>query len=310
MPFKITMLVPPVLILALSAFFIGCNAKDPVSPAARFGSLSLRIRVEAASPFKTIAKRGDITVTANDMAAITSALTLGDSTVEGKVPGIPTGPDRKIEVKVYDSAGTVRYQGSAAANVIADSSVAVSVTLVRKTGSITVGGTVSETDTTQPPLSTPWDPAVRVTTGAQGSPTFGAVIDLDEGRAWLSAQANANQSGIDLVFMYYLGAYHLDNAVQAKAAGIANSINMTNSYNDAQIKDIRIVKVTVKPADQESARKAFADGIKIKGSVIQAGDMLLAESTGGKLALVTVRSIAGTNSGGSAEVDINLLTIH
>lgn len=310
MPFKLSILVPPALMLAFSAVHMGCNGKDPVYPdASRSGSLSLRIRVEAASPFKTIAKRGDITVTAKDMAPITSALILGESTVEGTVTGIPTGPDRKIEVKVYDSAGAVRYLGSAAANVIADSSVAVSVTLVRKTGSIAVDGTISEPDTARPPLSTPWASGRMIAVGAQSHVALGSVVDLDEVSAWTSSQANANQAGIDLVFLFYSGAFHLHNAVQAKAVGVAHDINLTTSYDPARIKDIRIVKIAAKPADQETARKAFADGTLIMGTLIRAGDMLLAESGGGKLALVTVKAISGTTSAGTADLDINLLTL-
>lgn len=305
----------PIRILALSLglCFQGCLEKDPSSPdnggKRRLGSLSVRIRVDAASPFKTIARSGSVTVTAKDMDPVTAALVIGDSTVEATVANVPTGPGRKIEAKVYDSAGTVRYQGSATADMLSEAGIAVSIVLARKTGTVTVDGTVSETDSTQPPMSTPWGTAVRVSLGAQGSPVLGAVLDIDEARAWLSAQANANQSGIDLVFMYYSGGFHLDNAVQAKAAGIANSINMTNSYDNAQIKDLGMVKVSAKPADQESARKVFAAAAKIKGSVILAGDRFLVQSTEGRLAMIMVVSIEGTGSSASAVVEITPVTV-
>lgn len=243
------------------------------------------------------------------MDPITAALVIGDSTVEGKVTNVPTGPGRKLEVRVYDSAGTVRYQGSATADMLTEAGVAVSIVLARKTGTVTVDGTVSETDSTLPPESTPWGVAARVSLGAQGSATLGSVLDLDEARAWTSAPANANQPGIDLVFKYYLAGFHLDNAVQAKEAGIANAINLTSSYEDARIKDIRLVKIAAKPTDQESTRKVFAAAVKTKGSVISPGDRFLAQSTEGKLTMITVLSIAGTDSRASADVEINPVTI-
>lgn len=290
----------------------GCAAKDPVSsgPGANtLGAVSIRIAVGAQSPFKSIARDGDITITAADMAPLVSKLILGDSTVEGKVTGIPTGKARKLDVKVYDSAGTVRYQGSASTDIVADSTLPVSLTLFRKTGSTTVTGSVSETDTIAPPDSTPWGPATRVNLGAQGHSTLGSVLDFDSAKAWTSVPAYANQAGIDLVFLFYQGAFHLDNAVQAKAAGVANSINLTLGYDTTKIKDIFLVRIAGMPADRETARLVFAAGTKIKGSVITAGDRFLAESTEGKLVMVTVVSVSGTDKQGAAEVDLNPLTL-
>jgi hypothetical protein len=293
-------------------FLFGCSAFDPAatgSAGGGSGALSLRIVVDAKAPFKTIARSGDITVSAPDMTPITAKLTLGDSTVEGRISGIPSGKGRLVELKIYDSAGIARYHGSSAIDIRTDTTAAISIVLTRYTGSAVVTGTVSETDSTLPPKSTPWAPATRVSAGAQGHTSLGSVLDLDSEKAWLSAVANANQEGIDLVFLYYAGAFHLNNAVEAKAAGVANSIIMTIAYDDARIKSVKIVKITAKPADQEEARKVFAAGAPIHGSVIQAGDIFLAESTGGKLALVTVRSVVGTDNKGAADFDLNLLTI-
>lgn len=302
-----------ILAMSLAICFPGCLEKDPSSPdnggKRSVASLSVRIRVEAASPFKTIARSGNVTVTAKDMDPVTAALVIGDSTVEATIANVPTGPDRKIEAKVFDSAGTVRYQGSATAAMLTDAGAAVSIVLARKTGTITVDGTVSETDSTPPPQSTPWGPAVRISLGAQANASLGSVLELDEGRAWTSVQANANQAAIDLVFLFYSGTFHLDNAVRAKSAGLANSINLVYTYDDAKIKDLPIVKVAVKPADQQSARKAFADETKSMGFSIQSGDMLLAQSTEGKLVMITVVSIEGTGSPASAVVDLNPVSI-
>jgi hypothetical protein len=144
---------------------------------------------------------------------------------------------------------------------------------------------------------------VEVDVGAQGA-SGASVIDIDSAKTWTSAVANANQSGIDLVFMYYGGKFHLDNAVVAKAAGVANAINLTNSYNDAQIKNIDIVKVTVKPTTQEALEAAFDAGTVIHGSEVATGDMFIVESTGLKLALVTVGTIVGADKTGGAKITL------
>jgi hypothetical protein len=282
----------------------GCRGGDPVSPAKTPGTLSVRIRVAAGSPFRSIAKSGDITVRAPDITPLTAPLTLGDSIVEGKVAGIPTGKDRIVALKVYDSSGTARYHAEDTVDIFADSTTALAVTLIRYAGSVIVTGTVSDSL----PASTAWDAPTRVTLGAQAS-VYGAVLDIDTRSSWMSATANADQGGIDLVLQFYGGAFHLDNAVHAKAAGIANNIPMTNFYDDSKIKDLPIVKVTAKPADQEAARAAFAAGSKIQGMTIQAGDMFLAESTGGKLALITVTAIYGSDRTGKADLDVTPLTI-
>lgn len=148
--------------------------------------------------------------------------------------------------------------------------------------------------------------------GAQAA-TLGSVMDLDAatdaGMVLNSAAANAAQESIDLVFMFYAGGFHMDNAVAAKAAGVANSINLTNTYDNAKIKDIRIVKVTTKPADQEAAKAASAAGSATATNVITGGEMFIVTTTGGKIALVTVGSIVGTDNkaNGSFKVSINTI---
>ncbi|MDQ3000626.1 MAG: hypothetical protein M3Y08_05130 [Fibrobacterota bacterium] len=149
---------------------------------------------------------------------------------------------------------------------------------------------------------------MTIAAGAQGA-TLGSVLDLDAGVALGSVAANAAQESIDLVFMYYGGSFHVDNAVSAKAAGVANSINLTNSYSDSKIKDIGIVKVMTKPANQEAAKAAFTAGTPIKSSVITGGEMFLVKTTEGKLALVTVGTIVGTDNKANAEFKVTINTI-
>jgi hypothetical protein len=163
----------------------------------------------------------------------------------------------------------------------------------------------TKTDTTH---HTALGTETTIDAGAQGA-TLGSVLDLDAGKALSSAQANAAQATIDLVFMFYGGAFHVDNAVAAKAAGVANNINLTNTYDATKIKDIEIVKVSTKPADQEAAKAAFAAGTKIKGSVITGGEMFLVMTTESKLALVTVGTIVGTDNKANASFKVVLNSI-
>ena len=163
-------------------------------------------------------------------------------------------------------------------------------------------------DTTTAPKHTAFATEVTLDVGAQGA-SAGSVIDIDSAKAWDSKTANANQEKIDLVFMNYGTGFHLDNAVAAKAAGVANSINLTNTYDDAKIVSVKIVKVTTKPADQEALKAAFTAGTVITGSVVATDDMFIVQSTGGKLALVTVGTIVGSDKTGGAKIKLIINTI-
>jgi hypothetical protein len=153
--------------------------------------------------------------------------------------------------------------------------------------------------------------ATTLSVGAQGHATYGSVIDIDSAKAWTSAVANANQSGIDLVFLFYGDAFHILDAVDAKAAGIAQTpqINLVNTYDNTKIVHVDIVKVTATPADQEAAKAAFDAGTKFHSSAVVAGDMFLVKSTGGKLALVKVASIAGSDKSAAATITLQVNTI-
>lgn len=189
--------------------------------------------------------------------------------------------------------------------------VAVPLTMTTTlTGCLTDEEKDPPADTTK---STPLSAEKTVTLGAQAA-TLGSVMDLDAateaGMVLGSAAANAAQESIDLVFLFYGGSFYLHNAVGAKAAGKAQTppINLVDSYEDSKIKDIKIVKVTVKPKDQEAAKAALS-GTAIKGSAITGGEMFVVQSTGGKVALVTVGSIAGTDNKANGVFKVSINTI-
>ncbi len=150
--------------------------------------------------------------------------------------------------------------------------------------------------------------ATTVAAGAQGA-TLGSVLDLDTKTALTSAAANAAQGSIDLVFMFYGGYFYLDNAVAARSAGIANNINLTNTYTLASLKNSKIVKVSSTPADEEAAAKTFAAASSTPENVIVGGEMFLVEDTAGKLCLVTVGTIVGTDNKANANFNVTISTL-
>jgi hypothetical protein len=195
-----------------------------------------------------------------------------------------------------------------AGGLVAGSMLMVSTTAL--TGCLTKDEEKAPVDTTTPAKHTAIVAAVTIAAGAQGA-TLGSVLDLDAGVALGSAAANAAQGDIDLVFMFYASAFHMDNAVAAKAAAKAQTpvINLANSYDDALIKDLKIVKVTVKPADQEAAKAAYTAGTASPTNVIAGGEMFVVMTTGGKLALVTVGTIVGTDNKANASFMVSVNTI-
>lgn len=157
--------------------------------------------------------------------------------------------------------------------------------------------------------STPFEASTDIPVAAQGSGAAGSALDVDAMKAMLSAQANANQSSIDLVFLYYAGAFHLDGPVAARAAGIANSISITSNYSTASIYDLKMVRVSAIPADQESCKLTYALGAKAASSLVVPGDMFLLRTSSGGFAIVTVASITGTDKMATAVISVALTSI-
>lgn len=179
-------------------------------------------------------------------------------------------------------------------------------------GSLSITGCLTDdkkddttTTTTKHPLGT----ETTLSAGGQGHPTLGSVLELDAGKVLLSAAANADQANIDLVLLYFAGAWHLDNAAQARTDGIANSINLTNTYDASKVKDLKIVKLSGKPADQEDAKDKYTAGTNIHGTTITGGEYFVMETTGGKVAVVNVKSVTGTDNKGAGDFVFSVLSI-
>jgi hypothetical protein len=136
-----------------------------------------------------------------------------------------------------------------------------------------------------------------LTLGAQGNAAFGSVIDLDSGKVWSSVTANANQSQIDLVYMYYDSSATLNGAAAARDSGIKYSIAPANSYDSLQLRDIQMVRVVSKPNSLRAAEELYLFGDKVRASKIAAGDKFVVFSTEQVYHYLEVRSVSGTDSG-------------
>jgi len=136
-----------ILLLAGSALLWGCLSKaDNVSSQApETGSLAFRIAIAQGSPFQKIAKSAELSISAPDMDTLVRPLRITDSSVEGTVTGIPAGLNRKFEVKVYDSAKTERYRGSAQCDINGKATTPVNIDISRITGTAEINGVVHET---------------------------------------------------------------------------------------------------------------------------------------------------------------------
>lgn len=110
------------------------------------GMAQLNIAAAPNSPFKTIAKKASLTISATDMLTMTKQLTISDSGISGTITGIPAGNDRLFSVSAFDSLDTVRYKGSATADVVADGTVMVPIKVMRILGSAMINGGIVEGD--------------------------------------------------------------------------------------------------------------------------------------------------------------------
>ncbi|MCD6024482.1 MAG: hypothetical protein K0Q91_1398 [Fibrobacteria bacterium] len=139
--------------------------------------------------------------------------------------------------------------------------------------------------------------ADTLTLGAQANAVLGSAIDLDSGKVWNSTVANANQAKIDLVYLYYNSKATLNGAKTARDSGIVYNINLTNTYSAGQVKDIKLVKVTAKPATLAIADSLYNSGAKVGSTVVAAGDKFVVKSTENNYQYVEIRSVAGTTAG-------------
>ncbi len=100
-------------IVLATAILSGCSQKsvNENSPP----SISLSMKVSSPALMEAVS-RFSLFVTAPDMDTVRTELTLNGRYLEGRVE-VPAGRERKFDVRAYDEAGTLIYQGDTTVNV-------------------------------------------------------------------------------------------------------------------------------------------------------------------------------------------------
>lgn len=130
-----------------SILLLGCkNPQEAIVNPQIHGSGVAMIKISAVanSPFHRIARGAMLTISAPDMLTMTDSLSVTDSSVQGTINGIPAGKHRFFQVIVFDSTETTQYTGSVYSDVIADSMVSVTLSIIRVGGGAIINGTVIE----------------------------------------------------------------------------------------------------------------------------------------------------------------------
>ena len=135
--------------IAAAVMLFGCKLPQQVKDSNTGGQGVATLKIHAApnSPFQQIVRTAVLEISASDMLPMTNSLTITDSSVEGLIKGIPAGKARLFQVYVYDSMEVMQYMGSATADVIADSTVHVAISIVRIGGNAIINGTVNDSIT-------------------------------------------------------------------------------------------------------------------------------------------------------------------
>lgn len=129
---------------ALFSLIGGCYNNPSSVSNEGFGSAQLKIMAMKNSDFIRLSKKAILTISSNDISIIKRELTLTDSSVEGSVTGIPAGPKCTFTIDVYDSANVKKYSGTTKADVVADSTVKIFISIKRLTGNAIIEGEIEE----------------------------------------------------------------------------------------------------------------------------------------------------------------------
>jgi hypothetical protein len=132
----------------LLALLPGCSKTEKLTGPVDSGRgvVLLKISKIAGSIFQKLADSANITVSASDMLTINQKLTVTDTSVEGKIEGIPAGKARLFTLTVFDSLDTLQYRGSATADIFTDSLAHITITIVRVAGAAVINTIINESD--------------------------------------------------------------------------------------------------------------------------------------------------------------------
>lgn len=138
-----------------------------------------------------------------------------------------------------------------------------------------------------------------ITAGANNNPTYGSSIDLDEGVAWLSAEAKNNVSKIDLCYAYSglnnvekIGTPEWANASLYDFADGWTNPPQTKFYK-LSMTETEFDAITTK---EEIPEFNSSNAGKIS-SEVENGDVFIVETTEGAIALICITDKVAGNTG-------------
>jgi hypothetical protein len=143
---KVKSLISILLCCVATITMFGCDSPLQFSSSQNksHGIAQIKITTTASSPFHLIARTSNCKISASDMDIMVKNLTVTATSVEGLITQIPSGPNRLFEVSVYDSEKVLCYYGSNHADIVADSTAQVTITLYRIGGNAIINGSISE----------------------------------------------------------------------------------------------------------------------------------------------------------------------
>jgi hypothetical protein len=118
----------------LTIAMLGCGNHPSVveTPMPVTGIALLKIPITPDSPFLRFARKFSVIISAPDMPTMKdTTLRILEGFLSTQIKGIPAGPSRLFEVDVRDSMDSLQYRGFAHADVLADSTVDLTVPIVR-----------------------------------------------------------------------------------------------------------------------------------------------------------------------------------
>jgi hypothetical protein len=151
---------------SLTLFIAQCANSPSETQTQTQGSESKSVRIAITTPahFDTIASSACVRVSAKDMSTIIEQpLSICDTQITGVVPQIPAGYNRKFEVFVYGYDSTVRYSGSAYADIFANDTTLVSIILRKPGGTAIISGYIEDMPITSDSISQPATPYIDST---------------------------------------------------------------------------------------------------------------------------------------------------
>ncbi|MBD3345093.1 MAG: hypothetical protein GF401_08540 [Chitinivibrionales bacterium] len=139
--------------ITASLIFVVCTSENTLNASnqsSEGGVAKFKIVAASDSPFREVADYAVLTISDENVPDLNYTLTVTDSSIEGLVSGIPVGEDKLFTIAVYDSYENLQYRGESRADIIADSTIFIAITLRRVSGSAYIYGVIEEIPSVSP----------------------------------------------------------------------------------------------------------------------------------------------------------------